>query len=131
MDQEGDPCEAKKKASLEPKAPTADDPDLVSPSGSDPCLSEEELITTTERESRGTITLSDEEIIESIYQSLLQIILSVRLQQGSAEAWCLDDCKTPLSRVAKMVPDTCPGAPVQLAKKWRNNGSGRGRKLLF
>ncbi|CAN6835192.1 hypothetical protein Bca4012_030246 [Brassica carinata] len=131
MDQEGNPCEAKKKASLEPKTPTADDPDSISPSDSDLSLSEEELITTTQRESRGTITLSDEDIIESIYQSLLQIILSARLQQGSAETCCLDDCKTPLSRVAKMVPDTCPGAPMQLTKKWRNNGSGRGRKLLF
>ncbi|CAN7128133.1 unnamed protein product [Brassica rapa subsp. narinosa] len=147
MDQEGDPCEAKKKASLEPKAPTADDPDLVSPSGSDPCLSEEELITTTERESRGTITLSDEEIIESIYQkelltdeeiiesvyqSLLLIILSLQLQQGSAETWCFDCCKTPPpSRVAETAPDTCPGAPMKLAKISRTIDSGGLRRKLF
>ncbi|CAN6827247.1 unnamed protein product [Brassica oleracea] len=140
MDQEGDPCEAKKKASLEPKTPTADDPDSISPSDSDPSLSEEELITTTQRESRGTITLSDEdiiesiyqkdlltdeEIIESVYQSLLLIILS-------AEIWCFDYCKTPPpSRVAETVPDTCPGAPMKLAKISRTIDSGGLRRKLF
>ncbi|KAJ4891183.1 Uncharacterized protein Rs2_30931 [Raphanus sativus] len=115
MDQEGrDPCEVK-KASIEPKTPTADDPDSIS-------LSEEELIT-------------DEEIVESIYDSLFQIILVVQLQQGSAETWCFDDCPTPSSPAAtKKVPDTCPGAPMQLSKIWRNNGSsgsGRPRRILF
>ncbi|KAF8085791.1 hypothetical protein N665_0647s0008 [Sinapis alba] len=117
MDQEGDPCEVK-KASLEPKTPTGDDPDSISPSDSDPSLSEAELLT-------------DEEIIESIYKNLFQIILILQLQQGSAETRCFDDCPTPPSRVTKIVPDTCPGAPMQLSKIWRNNGSGRGRKLFF
>ncbi|KAJ0238899.1 hypothetical protein HA466_0234380 [Hirschfeldia incana] len=124
MDQEGgDPCEVK-KASSEPKTPTVDHPDSISPSDSDPSLSEEELL------------LTDEEIIESIYDSLFQIILVVQLQQGSAETWCSDDCPTPPPlRDTKMVPDTCPGAPMQLSKIWRNNGSssgsGRPRRILF
>ncbi|CAH8386088.1 unnamed protein product [Eruca vesicaria subsp. sativa] len=123
MDQEGDPCEVK-KASLEPKAPTADDPDSISPFGSDPSLSEEELITTL------SPLLSDEEIIESIYQSLLLIILSLQLQQGSGEIWCFDGCKTPPSRVAETAPDTCPGAPMKLAKISRTIDSGLRRKLF-
>ncbi|CAN6835194.1 cyclin-dependent protein kinase inhibitor SMR11 isoform X2 [Brassica napus] len=112
MDQEGDPC-ALEKASLEPKAPTAADPDSVSPFDSDPSLSEEEDL------------LTDEEIIESVYQSLLLIILS-------AEIWCFDYCKTPPpSRVAETVPDTCPGAPMKLAKISRSIDSGGLRRKLF
>lgn len=119
MDQEVDPCELK-KASLEPKAPTAADPDSVSPFDSDPCLSEEEEL------------LTDEEIIESVYQSLLLIILSLQLQQGSAETWCFDCCKTPPpSRVAETAPDTCPGAPMKLAKISRTIDSGGLRRKLF
>ncbi|KAF3579423.1 hypothetical protein DY000_02030383 [Brassica cretica] len=113
MDQEGDPC-ALKKASLEPKAPTAADPDSVSPFDSDPSLSEEE-----------EDLLTDEEIIESVYQSLLLTILS-------AEIWCFDYCKTPPpSRVAETVPDTCPGAPMKLAKISRSIDSGGLRRKLF
>ncbi|KAL0863456.1 hypothetical protein Bca101_042574 [Brassica carinata] len=115
MDQEGDPC-ALKKPSLEPKAPTGDDPDSISPSDSDPSLS---------------APLSDEEIIESVYQSLLLIILSLQLQEGSAEVWCFDCCKTPPpSRVAETVPDTCPGAPMKLTKLSRTIDSGLRRKLF-
>ncbi|KAJ0238900.1 Cyclin-dependent protein kinase inhibitor SMR11 [Hirschfeldia incana] len=125
MDQEGDPC-ALKKAPLEPKAPTADDPDSVSSFDSDPSLSEGELLTTL------SPLLSDEEIVESVYQSLLLIILSLQLQQGSAEVWCFDCCKTPPpSRVAETVPDTCPGAPMKLAKISRTIDSGGLRRKLF
>ncbi|CAH8386093.1 unnamed protein product [Eruca vesicaria subsp. sativa] len=118
MDQEGDPCEVK-KASLKPTTPTAEDPNSISPLGSDQSLSEEELLT-------------DEEIIESIYQNLFQAILVLRLQQCSAETWCDEDCQTPPpSRVTEMVSDTCPGAPVQSTKTWRNDGSGRAKRLFF
>ncbi|KAJ4891182.1 Uncharacterized protein Rs2_30930 [Raphanus sativus] len=119
MDQEGgNPCDFEvKKAFLKPKAPTADDPDSISPLQSDPSMSQQ---------------LSDEEIIESVYQSLLLIILSLQLQEVSAEVWCFDCCKTPPpSRVAETVPaDTCPGAPMKLAKYSRTIDSGLRRKLF-
>lgn len=152
MDHE-DPCEVK-TVSLEPQTPIADAPDSISPFDSDSSLSEEE--TTTQRD-RGIITLSplcnqcndkmridynlfdcvlvlsDEEIIESMYQSLLRIIVSLQIQGGSGEIWCFDDgCKTPPSRNtdSNLVPDTCPGAPMKLTKVSRNIDSGLRRKLF-
>ncbi|CAH2060301.1 unnamed protein product, partial [Thlaspi arvense] len=158
MDQEQDPCEVVKEASLEPKTQIANLPDSISSSDSDSSLSEEDMIIIAQRD-RGTFTLSplcnqysdktridsnlfdcvlvsDEEIIESIYQNLLRIIVSLQLQGNSnvsaAEIWCFDGCKTPPSRHtdSKMVPDTCPGAPMKLTKISRNIDSGLRRKLF-
>ncbi|CAA7017817.1 unnamed protein product [Microthlaspi erraticum] len=136
-----------KKASLEPKTPIPNVSDSVSPVSSP---SEEETI-------KGVISLSplcnqysdkmridsnlfdcvlvlsDEEIVESMYQSLLRIIVSLQIQGSNGEVWCFDDgCKTPPSRHSdsNLVPDTCPGAPMKLTKVSRNIDSGLRRKLF-
>ncbi|CAE6017649.1 unnamed protein product [Arabidopsis arenosa] len=144
MEQE-EPCEAKETASLiEPKTPNPNVPDSIPAIDSDSSLSEEEIIT---EKDRGIVTLSplcidsvsvsdcvlvvsDEEIIESIYQNLLRFIVSA----SSTEIWCFDGCKTPppssRNLDSNMVNDTCPGAPMKLTKIARNIDSGLRRKLF-
>ncbi|ESQ51311.1 hypothetical protein EUTSA_v10017369mg [Eutrema salsugineum] len=152
MDKEEDPCEVK-EASLEPKTSIADAPDSIpSFDSSESSLSEEETMIKSDRKIVtlsplcnqyndkmsiidsnlfDCVLVSDEEIIESIYQNLLRIIVSLQIQ-GNGEIWCFDGCKTPPSRLndAKMVPDTCPGAPMKLTKISRNIDSGLRRKLF-
>ncbi|KAL1201380.1 Cyclin-dependent protein kinase inhibitor SMR11 [Cardamine amara subsp. amara] len=158
MDQE-DSFEVKTTASIEPpKTPNPNVPDSIPSIDSDSSLSEEETI--TKSDNRGSISLSplctqyndndsisdcvlvsDEEIMESIYQNLLRIVFSLQIQHvaaasASAEIWCFDDdgCKTPppssRSLDSDMVPDTCPGAPMKLTKITRKIDSGLRRKLF-
>ncbi|KAG7572828.1 hypothetical protein ISN44_As09g011780 [Arabidopsis suecica] len=143
MEQE-EPCEAKETASLiEPKTPNPNVPDSVPAIDSDSSLSEEEIIT---EKDRGIVTLSplcidsvsvsdcvlvsDEEILESIYQNLLRFMVSA----SSTEIWCFDGCKTPppssRNLDSNMASDTCPGAPMKLTKIARNIDSGLRRKLF-
>lgn len=146
MDHE-DPCEVK-TASLEPKTPI----DSISSFDSDSSLSEEEIrdmgLSPLCNQYKDKMRIdsnpcdcglvSDEEIIESIYQNLLRIIFSLQIHGNNsvavsaAEIWCFDGCKTPPSRHtdSKMVPDTCPGAPMKLTKISRNIDSGLRRKLF-
>ncbi|CAA0372840.1 hypothetical protein ISN44_As02g022860 [Arabidopsis suecica] len=154
MEQE-EPCEAKETASssIEPKTPNPNVPDSIPAIDSDSSLSEEEI--TTDKD-RGIVTLSplckqridsasisdcvlvsDDEIIESLYQNLLRVILSLQQIQSVAvvpEIWCFDGCKTPppssRNLDSNMVSDTCPGAPMKLTKISRNIDSGLRRKLF-
>ncbi|XP_006295095.2 cyclin-dependent protein kinase inhibitor SMR11 [Capsella rubella] len=157
MEQE-EPCEVKETASvIEPKTPNPNVPDSIPATidSDSSSLSEEEV--TTHRD-RGIVVLceesmridsnsipdfvlvSDEEIVESIYQNLLRIIFSLQIQSvaavsaSSAEIWCFDGCKTPppssRSLDSKMGDDTCPGAPMKLTKITRSIDSGLRRKLF-
>ncbi|XP_010414548.1 PREDICTED: uncharacterized protein LOC104700701 [Camelina sativa] len=163
MEQE-EPCEAvKETASIiePPKTPNPNVPDSVPATiDSDSSLSEEEIIIATQSDVgvesmkidsssiSDFVLVSDEEIVESIYQSLLSIIFSLQSQSvaavsvsvsvsasaSGAEVWCFDGCKTPppssRSLDSKMVDDTCPGAPMKLTKISRNIDSGLRRKLF-
>ncbi|XP_010510640.1 PREDICTED: uncharacterized protein LOC104786885 [Camelina sativa] len=160
MEQE-EPCEAvKETASIiePPKTPNPNVPDSIPATiDSDSSLSEEEIITTQSdigvesmkidsSSISDFVLVSDEEIVESIYQSLLRIIFSLQSQgvaavsvsasasASAAEVWCFDGCKTPppssRSLDSKMIDDTCPGAPMKLTKISRNIDSGLRRKLF-
>lgn len=163
MEQE-EPCEVKETASIsiEPKTPNPNVPDSIPAIDSDSSLSEEEIIT---QKDRGIVTLSplcnqyndkmrvdsvsisdcvlvsDEDIIDSIYQNLLSVIVSLQTQNvaaavaaSGAEIWCFDCCKTPppssRNLDSKLDSDTCPGAPMKLTKISRNIDSGLRRKLF-
>ncbi|XP_027336688.1 cyclin-dependent protein kinase inhibitor SMR11-like [Abrus precatorius] len=80
-------------------------------------------------------SLSDEDMVESVYENLLQVIVS---KQAEA-AWLLsqmsnhsDDCKTPPCPLRFTgISDTCPGAPMKPAGKPRNIQVGLCKKLEF
>ncbi|KAJ6331409.1 hypothetical protein OIU76_009897 [Salix suchowensis] len=80
--------------------------------------------------------LSDEEMFESVYESLLEAIVlkqtegaleeMSKLQRGS------DDCTTPpAAPKLTRIPDTCPGAPLKQKGKSRIIDLGLCRKLEF
>ncbi|XP_023645018.1 cyclin-dependent protein kinase inhibitor SMR16 [Capsella rubella] len=62
-------------------------------------------------------TCSDEEIIESLYQNLFSIVLSLQIEESGSGS------HTPLSA-------PCPGAPMKLTKLSRNIDPGFQRKLF-
>lgn len=85
---------------------------------------------------RDFAMLSDEEMVELIYQYLLEMILLEKtedlLAEKSEAKGDYNDCRTPPS--APRLNDTvesCPGAPVKRITQSRNVGSGLCRKLQF
>ena len=75
-------------------------------------------------------TLSDEKMVESVYENLLQVIVSK--QAEGALAQMSDDCETPPSVLRFTgIADTCPGAPMKPAAKPRNIDFGLCKKLEF
>ncbi|KAG5100576.1 hypothetical protein JHK82_045628 [Glycine max] len=75
-------------------------------------------------------TLSDEKMVESVYENLLQVIVSK--QAEGALAQMSDDCETPPSVLRFTgIADTCPGAPMKPAAKPRNIDLGLCKKLEF
>ncbi|XP_011018926.1 PREDICTED: uncharacterized protein LOC105121820 [Populus euphratica] len=80
--------------------------------------------------------LSDEEMFESVYESLLEAIVLKQtegaLEEMSKLEWGSDDC-TPPPAAPKLtrVPDTCPGAPLKQKGKSRIIDLGLCRKLEF
>ncbi|XVE84281.1 hypothetical protein DITRI_Ditri17bG0000300 [Diplodiscus trichospermus] len=81
-------------------------------------------------------SLSDEEMFETVYENLLEAIVSNQaeglLTEFSDIEWDSDGCKTPpsgpcLNGVAK----TCPGAPIKPIGRSRNIDLGLCRKLEF
>ncbi|CAN8247259.1 unnamed protein product [Cochlearia groenlandica] len=151
MDKEEEPCQIK-TLPLEPKTQIEKVSDSVSSFDSDSSLSEEETIVTDRDIKINTFSplcnqyndkikidssdlVSDEEIIDYIYQNVLRVIIvSLELQSNVVDSavWGVDGCKTPPSKHTDtdMVPDTCPGAPMKLTKISRNIDSGLRRKLF-
>ncbi|XP_010529956.1 PREDICTED: unknown protein 1-like [Tarenaya hassleriana] len=79
----------------------------------------------------GLGSVSDEDILESIYQSILEAIVSLQFDPNLTDLWSFDGCKTPLSvHCSNHIPETCPGAPMKLTRISRNIDSGLRRKLF-
>ncbi|KAJ1409670.1 hypothetical protein SESBI_22488 [Sesbania bispinosa] len=81
-------------------------------------------------------SISDEDMFESVYENLLQVIVSMQtegvLAQMSSVEYDSDDCKTPPSPFRfNGIADTCPGAPLKPAGKPRNIQMGLCKKLEF
>ncbi|KAK7386094.1 hypothetical protein VNO78_26038 [Psophocarpus tetragonolobus] len=71
-------------------------------------------------------TLSDEDMVESVYENLLQVIVSKQAEEMS------DDCQTPSSMPRLTgTADTCPAAPIKPAGKPRNIELALCKKLEF
>lgn len=80
--------------------------------------------------------LSDEEMFESVYESLLEAIVSKQtegaLEEMTKLEWDSDDCTTPpAAPILTGVPDTCPAAPLKRKGKSRIIDLGLCRKLEF
>ncbi|CAJ1948254.1 unnamed protein product [Sphenostylis stenocarpa] len=77
-----------------------------------------------------TDTLSDEDMVESVYESLLQVIVSKQAEGVLAQL--SDDCETPPSAPCIIgIADTCPGAPMKPAAPPRNIDLRLCKKLEF
>jgi hypothetical protein len=80
--------------------------------------------------------LSDEEMFESVYESLLEAIVLKQTEGALEEMSKLEcgsgDCTTPpAAPKPTRVPDTCPGAPLKQKGKSRIIDLGLCRKLEF
>lgn len=78
-------------------------------------------------------TLSDKEMLESLYQYILEVIETESvISQVSNVDWDSDGCKTPPSapRINE-IADTCPAAPMKPSGISRNIDFGLCRKLEF
>lgn len=79
-------------------------------------------------------SISDEEILESLYKDILETVLKYQAESISAAIaeGKYDGCKTPSSApLLNGIADTCPGAPIKLSGKARNIDLGLCRKLKF
>lgn len=96
-----------------------------------------EIVETEDNSFRkDTLLVSDEDIVEAMYTSLLETIVSKQkesfLSQISSINDDFGDCKTPPLSSRLIGPlDTCPGAPLRPSRKSRNNDLGLCRKLQF
>ncbi|XP_031271577.1 uncharacterized protein LOC116129978 [Pistacia vera] len=82
-----------------------------------------------------TESISDEEMFESVYNNLLEAIVSKQTEGLLAEIsnteWDADCCKTPPAPHLNGIAETCPGAPVKPSAKSRKIDLGLCRKLEF
>ncbi|GFY95725.1 hypothetical protein Acr_11g0000310 [Actinidia rufa] len=81
-------------------------------------------------------TISDEMLLETVYDSLLEAIFSKQTEGFRAEILSLDPdsdgFKTPNSEVCLSgIAETCPGAPVKSVRKSKNIDRSLYRKLEF
>lgn len=75
-------------------------------------------------------TLSDEDLVESVYETLLQVIISKQAEGVLAQM--SSGCESPPSALRFTgIADTCPGAPMKPAAKPRNIDLGLCKKLEF
>lgn len=86
--------------------------------------------------ARDLAMLSDEEMVELIYQYLLEMILLEKaedlLAEKSEAKRDYDDCRTPPSVPrSNDTVESCPGAPAKRMTQSRNVPSGLCRKLQF
>ncbi|PON52326.1 hypothetical protein TorRG33x02_308540 [Trema orientale] len=80
--------------------------------------------------------VSDEVIIETVYENLLETILSMQtevvLAGTSSVEWDSNDCRTPPTAPhLNEIADTCPGAPMRTAGKSRKIDLALCKKLEF
>lgn len=85
---------------------------------------------------RNWTHVSDEEMVEALYKSLLETIFENKMEDIFAEVsrveWADEDCRTPTSGLKlNGVAETCPGAPVKAAAKSQNIDLSLCRKLQF
>ncbi|XP_044472898.1 cyclin-dependent protein kinase inhibitor SMR11-like [Mangifera indica] len=80
-------------------------------------------------------SISDEEMFESVYNNLLEAIVSKQTEGLLAEIsnteWDSNYCKTPPGHRLNGIAKTCPGAPMKPPAKSRNIDLGLCRKLKF
>ncbi|OAY44633.1 cyclin-dependent protein kinase inhibitor SMR11 [Manihot esculenta] len=84
----------------------------------------------------GMESISDEEIFKSVYENLLEAIVSKQTESALAELsnmeWDSDSCRTPPSASQlNGIAETCPGAPLKPTGKSRIIDLGLCRKLEF
>lgn len=82
------------------------------------------------------LSISDEEIVEAMYESLLDTIVSCQteivLAEISSLEWDSNNCRTPPSAPhLSGVAETCPGAPLRPAGKSRKIDLALCRRLQF
>ncbi|KAA0055894.1 PR domain zinc finger protein 8, putative isoform 1 [Cucumis melo var. makuwa] len=80
-------------------------------------------------------SISDSELLEAVYENLLEVIVSHQaessLAQPSSSQSDSPDCNTPPTSFLSGVAQTCPAAPVKPSRKLRNLDMGLCRKLEF
>lgn len=79
-------------------------------------------------------TPSDEEIVDSVYNIILEVVIANRMEEVSSSIsdWDFSKCKTPHSPpLLNGIAETCPGAPMKSSMVSRNTSLGTCRKLLF
>lgn len=80
-------------------------------------------------------SISDNELLEAVYENLLEVIVShqaeASLAQLSSSQSDSPDCITPPASFVSGVAQTCPAAPVKPSGKLRNFDLGLCRKLEF
>lgn len=80
-------------------------------------------------------SISDSELLEAVYENLLEVIVShhaeASLAQLSSSPSDCPDCITPPASLISGVAQTCPPAPVKPSVKMRNINIGLCRKLEF
>lgn len=80
-------------------------------------------------------SISDSELLEAVYENLLEVIVSHQAESSlaqlpSSQSDC-PDCNTPPTSFMSGVAQTCPPAPVKPSRKVRNLDMGLCRKLEF
>lgn len=80
-------------------------------------------------------SISDEEMFESVYNNLLEAIVSKQTEDILAEIsnieWDPESCKTPPTLHQSGIAETCPGAPMKPSAKSRKIDLDLRRKLEF
>lgn len=101
-------------------------------------LSFDSLVQTSDDETStdSVESLSDEDMFEAVYESLLEAIVSDLtlsvLGEHARKDWdCGDDCTTPPGTRLNGIAETCPGAPLRPVGKSRKIDLGLIRKLEF
>ncbi|KAM6564560.1 hypothetical protein CsatB_024558 [Cannabis sativa] len=87
-------------------------------------------------EEANAFFISDEEIINVVYENLLETIVSMQVEdvlaRSSSFEWDSNDCKTPPSTLrVNEIADTCPKAPMRPPANSRKIGLALRRRLQF
>ena len=86
-------------------------------------------------ESEEEQTITDSELLEAVYENLLELIISHQAESSLAMITSSHtdslDCNTPPASFITGIAQTCPAAPVKPSRKSRNLDLGLCRKLEF
>ncbi|KAG6603511.1 hypothetical protein SDJN03_04120, partial [Cucurbita argyrosperma subsp. sororia] len=86
-------------------------------------------------ESEEEQTITDSELLEAVYENLLELIISHQAESSLAMFTSSHtdslDCNTPPASFITGIAQTCPDAPVKPSRKSRNLDLGLCRKLEF